>query len=243
MKRLLLVLCLLLCLRPSAQAAIAFVNVGVGTADISATTIAAAATSHTAGNLLVVGIAWSGSAITVSSIANTAGDTFVQVSGALNTSNANERTDLWYVSSAIGNASDTVTVTFSAGATLRRVIVAQYSGTDTSTPLDVAATGYTAAGTSVTTANLVTTVANEVIVAFEASGSATTPTAGASFTLRNGANTRYQLEDRIVASTSTYTASMTGTVNTTMVMSAATFKQAGGAAAVVPTLTLLGVGP
>lgn len=204
--------------------AIAFVNKDDANNAASSTTIATAGVSHTAGNLLVVGAGWITAASTITGITDTAGNTYVQVSGARNTSNATAIADLWYVQNCLGNASNVVTVTFSTSVTSRKLTVNQYSGIATSGALDQVAQGYTAFGTSVTSGNLVTTQADEVLFAWQSNLSASTLTAGSSFTLRNGSSTIFQSEDRIVSSTSTYTCGMTGTTNSVMIMCAATFK-------------------
>ena len=218
------------------HAAIAYVNTGTGTADSSASTIATAATSHTAGNLIVCGVTWSGSSVTVSSVANTAGDTWAQAASTLNTSHASQRTDIWYAMNSAGNASDVTTATFSANATNRRIICNQYSGIATTSAFDVGSTGYTAAGTSVTSGNMSTSVAESVIFAFVESTGATTYTAGTNFTLRGstigGSGFVARSEDRILSSTGTYTASMSGSTSVGMILSTAVFKAPGDATSV-----------
>jgi len=186
--------------------AIAYVN-GVGNYQIaSAKTIAAPAANHTAGNLLVVFVGTTSTTATVSSIADTAGNTYTYVTRIVG--DLTGTIECWYAKNIAGNVSNVVTVTFSASVYNRTITVDQYSGCDTSAPLDQYNTGSGNSNTP-TTGNITTTVADEVLVAGVYLGYPYTITAGTNYTLRTLTNTapsRGASEDRIVSATGTYNA-------------------------------------
>jgi len=205
--------------------AIAFVNATSGgdNSGASKSSIACTAASHTTGNLIVVGCYYTGSAGSISSITDTAGNTYVKIA-ASSVTFTGYTGEIWYAVNVTGNASNVVTTHYSPSITFPRVVVHQYSGCATSSPFDQTATGHTASGTSVTSGNMVTTQANEVIVAFMSASNSCTWTAGASFTKRGSiVQTDTQGEDRIVSATGTYTASATEVGNKELWITAATF--------------------
>jgi hypothetical protein len=210
--------------------ALAFVNLTSGTSDASATTIPATAANHTAGNLIVVHVNWSTNT-TLNSVADTAGNTYTRVASSKGNNGTTDHTETFYAANITGNASNVVTPTFSAGSTFRRVIVHQYSSADT-TPADVAGSGNVAAAATVTSSSFTTTLADEVIsAAMGSAGLDSNVNAGTNFTRRVAAlGTDSHSEDRIVSVTGAYTASFTWATNQDAWITAATFKQAGGAA-------------
>ena len=182
--------------------AIAYVN-GVGNFESAgATTIAAPAANHTTGNLLVVFVGLRDTSVTVSSIADTAGNTYTYVTRIAGTSSAIE---CWYAKNITGNANNVVTATFSASVYYRTITVNQYSGCDTSAPLDQYNTG-TGYDTAPTTGNITTTVADEVLVAGVRLLASRIITAGTNYTKRVDTSSWGASEDRIVSATGTYNA-------------------------------------
>jgi len=108
--------------------AVVQVNTSQGTfGSGSSTTVATPATSLTAGNRIVILIRWTTGVGAVSSIADTAGNTYtlaqLSVPGGSTTSLA-----MYYVADCLGDASNVVTVTFTAGVSNRSVSAVQYSG-------------------------------------------------------------------------------------------------------------------
>lgn len=231
MKRLLLAL-ILLC--GTSWGTVSFVNDTSGTADNGDTTIAATAASHTAGNLLVVHVMGSETANTVSSIADTAGNTYTQGTSCRITSAAVGFTDIWYAKNITGNASNTVTATLSGTTTFRRIVVDQYSGADTVSPFEVCATGSAAASTSVTSGSFSPAAANNVNSGGASSDATQTPfSAGTNYTLRATIGD-VASEDRIGAPSGSQTASISGAVSANWLFSVASFKQAGAAGPPAP---------
>ena len=128
-----------------------------------------------------------------------------------------------------GAGATTVTVTLDIARTLRFAIH-EYSGLATSAALDQTngGQGNTNAPTS---GNLVTTTADELIFGWNTNGDNPTPTAGASFFIReNIASGKAVSEDRIVAATGTYVADISLSLVDQWAMVGATYKIAGGAA-------------
>lgn len=158
-----------------------FINEAHAGADSStSTTIATSAISHTAGNLLVIGVGWvdAGNTITIT-VANTAGDTWTCGTKANNSSTSSQ---MCYKANTAGNANDIVTVTFSTTTIFRRLIVLQYSGMATSTPLDVEAVPNIGTSTNPISNAFTTTNATDQIIAF--SSVAGVVTVGSGYTLR-----------------------------------------------------------
>ncbi len=231
-KRLLLLLFLLAA--TPAHGAIARVNSASLGDNAAAATIAAPATSHTAGNLLVVYIAWAGTTVTVTGITDTAGNTYSQCTGALASDVNAGRSDLWFAKNIAGNASNVVTVTFSASIDFRRIAVFQYSGADTVSPFEVAV-NTSGTGTSLTSPSFSPAASGNVNVAGgDQSASGNTWTAGANYTLGPLPGSSYT-EDRIAAPAGAQTASITNSAAITILMSLASFKAAGGGGGAPPS--------
>jgi hypothetical protein len=214
----------------SGSSSIEFVNETHGYGSGSATTIAASATSHTAGNLLavIVGNSKSGtSGVTVSSISDTAGNTYTFIDKRTEYNSSSGYTgdiEIWYAKNISGNANNVVTATFSASTEYREISVLQYSGADTSAPYDVSNTG-TGTSTSQSTAASTTTYADEVIVAGYYEAATGTFTAGTNFALRYD-GTYLGTEGRVVSSTGSYGSAITYSTSASYIAVHATFKAA-----------------
>lgn len=104
-----------------------FVNASATFSSGSATTIATAAFTATAGNL--ISLSWraaaAGGGPTTSSITDTAGNTYTRV--RVNGLNAITVQEVWECRNCLGNASNVITVTFGASAAARGLCHAQYS--------------------------------------------------------------------------------------------------------------------
>lgn len=194
--------------------------------------------SVTAGNLLVVLSAQSKNT-TVASITDAAGNTFVTASARVLQTGAGSA-ETWYAKNVAGNASDQVTVNLSTTDS-PDIFVIQYSGLDTASPLDNVAIGSGANGTALSTSNVTTTAANEVLVSF--AGANGTLTAGTNYTIVDTAAAGKRADqDRTVSSTGTYNATATASASGAWIINLATFKAAGGAPPAPKRLLLLGIG-
>lgn len=216
---------------------IALVNSTSNSGSGSSTTIDATAANHTTGNLLVVIARNGGTTGATHSITDTAGNTYIQ----LNTTLANNglgNASFWYAKNITGNASNVVRCTYSTGCTFRGIIVVQYSGLDTTAPLDANPTPInTNANHAGETSNTFsTTQADEVIIAAAAydNGSALAGLIGGTASLIELDIPAYCcLEDLIVSSTqSSITAALSSTGLGDWMFFQASFK---GAAAAAPT--------
>lgn len=104
--------------------------VAAASAGTIAVTLAGAVT---AGRLIVVGVG-NNAAQTVSGVADTLLNTYVQ---AVTNGAATQRVSIWYARNILGGAAPTITATFSANSADRRIVGAEYSGAETaSTVLD-----------------------------------------------------------------------------------------------------------
>src|SRR5437879_2130897 len=170
-----LVLTLLLC-APSSQAAITLVQSRVATGNFSSATLAFSS-ANTSGNLLVAA---------VDNFANTS--TFT-VSGSVNGSytavgspNATSgggglTTQIFYFKNC-ASGTDSVTVTSTPSGFRTEMVIAEYSGADTASPLDGSNAATNTTTGTISSGNFTTTGTNDVIIAWGLSGSALTPFTG-----------------------------------------------------------------
>lgn len=192
-----------------------------------ASSIALPATSLTTGNFIVVATRWLPNSSTITSITDTAGNTYVKAIGRTATSSGT-RVEMWYAYNVTGNASNVVTITPSVNVQYYGVVASQYSGIKTAAaPLDTTAVG-NATGTSVTSASFTTTQAYELIVSSSDFNSSLGPTwtAGTGYTIQaQDASGVETLQDKIVSSIQTsVTASITLSTSRGLSISVATFK-------------------
>lgn len=173
-----------------------------------ATTIAAAAASHVTGNLLVVGVR-SGSGTVTTTVTDTAGNTYRRIGHSSGSSTSTLQ--LWFANNITGNASNVVTATFSSALQFRGIVVVEYSGQATATPVMDAMPGIlgerTLSVNTQTTPPFTTVVADEVIVVLtqvDATGTTWTPGAGLSTAVQDASQVVY-LADQIVSSIQTNT--------------------------------------
>jgi galactose oxidase-like protein/Big-like domain-containing protein len=171
-----------------ANAAVGFVQAAGSTNDAPATTIAQAfSAANTAGNLIVVGVSWGDNPAPSIRATDTLGNTYSVVTNDFDPGNRQGLAILYAPNIRAG--ANTVTVTLGVTGGYRRIIVSEYSGIATTSPLDVSAhnraTGTTAAN-GVTSTAATTTANGDLIfgVVMDDSGSFGTITAGTGFTVR-----------------------------------------------------------
>ena len=199
----------------------------------SATTVTVTFTAaQTAGNLNVVVVGWNDTTHTVSSVTDSSGNTYVRAVGP--TVGGGISQSIYYAKSIAGAAANanTVTVTFSAAATAPDIRILEYSGLNTTAPLDVTAAA-SGSGTSVSSGSATTTSANELILG-ATTVSAATSGVGSGFTKRIQTVPDSDLvEDRIVTATGSYAATSTVTGGT-WVAQMATFSAAASSGDTTP---------
>jgi hypothetical protein len=172
--------------------------------------------AQTAGNLNVIAVMWGDTTSTVSSVTDSNGNTYALAVGP---TKATGLTSAIYYAKKIASGGNTVTVKFSKSAAFPNVNVLEYSGLDTSSPLDVSAAA-TGTGTTANSGSATTTSASELIVGAGNPTSAFTA-AGSGFSNRIINAFGGISEDRIVSSTGSYNATATLTSGTWVMQMAA----------------------
>lgn len=145
------------------SAAIAFVQRAApnGATTSLAATAVTTAIATTTGDVLLCGI--EGQSNTISSVTDTAGNTYLAAVSDYVFSN--NRLSIWYAYNITGNASNVTTVTYSSAQTYESVACYEFSGFGASDPLDGTATN-NGSGTSVTSGSVSVTGSEDVIFAF-----------------------------------------------------------------------------
>jgi hypothetical protein len=113
--------------------AIAFIQSAANGANALTTTITATLANTTTGNLLVAAVSWDPNARTCTVSDGT--NSFTSVEVQFNDSN-NQVYQLFYAKNITGLTTPTVTASFSGNTDFRRIVVMEFSGADTSSPLD-----------------------------------------------------------------------------------------------------------
>ncbi len=192
----------------AAAASIAYVQGTYQTPDSGSSVSVTYGSAQTAGDLNVVSVGWSDSTSTVQSITDTKGNTYVAAVGPT-ASAGNGSLRLYYAKNIAAAAANgnTVTVTYSGTVTYPEVRILEYSGLDPSNPFDV---GIGASGTSTgqNSGSITTTNANDLLVAFNYLDDSTTAS-GTGYTQRFITNGGDLVEDKIVTSTGSYSATST----------------------------------
>ena len=198
--------------RTSASGSVAFVQ---STANgFGARTLSVLLPSTTAGNLIVVGFDYTGT--TVDSVTDSRGNAYVQA-GSEVTSPGGATARLYYAKNIAGGT-DTITVSLADSTSSLEVYAAEYTGADTTSPLDGSAQA-AGSSSSVSSGALTTTSANDVLVAFCVGD--TSCNAGAGFTARETLHSNL-LEDQTTGAAGSYTA--TATAGSGWAIVAAAFK-------------------
>jgi len=219
------------------QAAIAFVQDDVGH-NSATTSLAVAFTSNvTAGNAIVL-LLKTVSTVTISSIVDTLGHTYVL---AQENDAQSMRTGLYRVVNISGGA-NTVTITVSASSSVTAVVL-EYSGMATSGELDQSNFNSGASATSGNHGSITTTVGDGIIISVMGfGGNPGTITGTSGWTARQVANVRQYPQDKITSATETTSGAITWATAQTWNGVIANFAAAGGAPAAPKRLMLLGVG-
>jgi hypothetical protein len=225
LRRLLLITAYLVLAANTSWAAIAYVNSSGGNAgSANVTTTTTAALSTTTGNFIAVAINFAINSSSVSSVTDTAGNTYHQC-GNCSANSSNNQEDVWYAYNITGNASNVVTVNLGSAAQYLYVSQVQFSGVKTTSPAQDSNNGFATGATSVTTASISPSNANGLnFVSFNISNGPS-PTAGGSYTIlspSNGCNLEYY----IGAPAGSQTASVSWTGSQTAVIGVESFSPA-----------------
>ncbi len=193
-----------------AFAGVAYVQGNYLDGDGSTTSIAVTYPSaQAAGNLNFVAVNWCDDTSTVQSIADTSGNTYTLVAGPLVF--AGTATQAIYVAADISSAAantNSVTITFSTMPCGPEVRIAEYSGIDPGNPVDVTS-GAMGTGTAQSSGVATTTNSVDVLVGANYTGWASEDTAGSGYALRMFTDYWDILEDEVVTSAGSYSATAT----------------------------------
>lgn len=174
----------------------------------------------TTGNCLIVVVNCYGVGDIVSSITDTAGNTYVKAEGQ-NTA-TNERSEIWYALNITGNAANITLVTYNGTTSYRYISVAEFSGIVTASALDD--TSYNTNSTTSHTSGTMTASVNNAVIIGCLNGVGTEDyTVGTSFTTFSSDITLVYnfAEYRIISSAEDYSATCTsGTTNSTIMIGA-----------------------
>ncbi len=183
------------------------------------------------GHLMVVWIWYNTASQSVTTVTDTVGNTYARAVGPTTGTStmASWRQELWYAKNLAGGSGVTVNATFSGTFSTEKSITAhEYSGADTTSPLDVTAAA-AVSGSNVSTGAQTTTSPNELVFGaalFQASGSA-----GSGFTRRSSIANNVS-EDKVAATAGSYSAGVTNS-SQSVIVQMATFKAAGSSQSMV----------
>lgn len=144
------------------------VGTGVtGASDGDTSALSATAKSTTTGNALIVFVKWENAASEqVTSVTDTAGNTYTQITEFTHSSGTEPAGALFAAYNITGNASNVTTVNFSAAPAIlySRVMVEEFSGLATSSVEDGTVQTNSGTGTSYSTSNITTSQAGLVVL-------------------------------------------------------------------------------
>ena len=222
----------------TAPAAISFVQVNSANPQSPQRTVTVTYTAaQVAGDLNVVVVGWNSSTATISSVADSAGNTYLLAVGpTVQTGTATQA--IYYAKNIVASAANTnsVTVTFSTTANYPDIRIAEYAGLDPSNPLDVSAAAQDTS-TSSNSGAVTTTNANDLLVGANLVQSVTT-SAGTGYTSRVITTPSGDiLEDQVVATTGSYSATATISPSAAWIMQMVAFRGASSGAGAPPSIT------
>jgi hypothetical protein len=230
----------------SGPPAITFIQVNSVTPQSPQTTVTVPFTAaQAAGNLNVVVVGWNDSTATVKTISDSKNNVYVPATGPTVLTGAATQSIYYAKNIAAATAgANVVTVTFTAAAIYPDIRIAEYSGLDTTNPFDVGAGAVGSSATSSVAVN--TTNANDLLIGANVVKTGGTPGPGTGFTARIITYPDSDiLEDRVVTTIGSYTATAPVSPSSRWIMQMAAFKAAGSVPA--PTapsnLTATAAGP
>lgn len=181
--------------------------------------------AQTAGNLNVVIVGWNDAGTQVSSVTDSLGNTYRLAVGPTRISGGISQSIYYGIISQSAGGANAVRVTFTSGATYPDIRVLEYSGVNTSTPLDAVAQGSGNSNFS-NTASLTTTKTNDILVSANTVFTLTS-SPGTSFTQRMLTQPDGDLaEDSVLTAADSYSASAPLAAPGIWVMQAAAFQSA-----------------
>jgi len=194
----------------SAPVTPAFIQGNFATPQVPQATVQATYNSaQAAGHFNVVIVGWNDNTTIVTSIADTKGNAYTRAVGPnITTSGWGITQSIYYARNiaAAAAGANTVTVSFSSGANFPDIRVLEYSGIDTTTPVDVATAGQ-GNGNTASTPSMTTTNPVDLLVASETLQTSTSNAGIGAFTARMLTSPDGDgVQDRIVNAIGAYTA-------------------------------------
>lgn len=191
-------------------------------------TLNSSAFSATTGNLVAVFVTYyyGANGDSPTTITDTAGNTYTEVDKQADAST--QAVISYYAKNITGHASNVVTLQFTTqNVQFVTLMVVEYSGLSTTSPLDAHVTGTAVGAMSVTSSTFTTTTANQVVIAGGYNnGGSTNLTAGSGYTIRVAPEVGRAAEDKIVSGILTNdTAVLNGSQSGDWSMCVMTFKQ------------------
>ena len=200
----------------------------------SATTLVTSSFASVAGRLIVGYVGWEGGNTTISSVSDTAGNTYVVGTPAPHGTFPDQCIASFYCLSSLGNASNVITATLGASRNYRVIQAAEYSSAAAAT-LDGSAYGESLSAATTTTSAIATTGSVGLLFAGAKSYNSTTFTAGGSFSLIAQQGTFGADEDQLLTASGSYTATINHGI-TSVSLIALAFKE-GASGPTVSTIT------
>lgn len=165
-----------------------------------------------AGDTTVLAIYWNTASVTISSITDSAGNSYTSRSSQLNFNTSNNAAIYDCISTNAWPAGNVITVNFSAGATFRSIIAAEYNGMTFDSAASANATASTSPASGNTAATNATTGQQEQLVGYIAVGANALTSVASGFTTQvNTSINNFVLIDQIVSVPGNYQASGTCT--------------------------------
>jgi chitodextrinase len=210
---------------------ITFVQVNSATPQSSPTSVSVTFTgAQTAGNLNVVVVGWNDSTAAVSSVVDSKGNNFTLALGPTSISGAASQA-IYYLKNipAASAGSNAVTITFNGPAAFPDIRILEYSGADSTTPVDVTSAS---TGNSTSSASAAVTTTNAADLLFGANLVQTiTSGPGTGFTKRIISSPDGDIaEDRMVTAVGSYSASATVSPAGPWIMQMVAFRASGSPA-------------
>ena len=184
---------------------------------------------NTAGNLLVVYVIWSNT--TSVTITDSRGNSYTSTAAAAKFDGGRSSAQVFYAKNITAGA-NTVTATFATSvSSFGLLYVQEYAGLDRNSPLDVTTSATGVSGSAMSSGSIGTTNAGDLLVGAGASSASVTQP-GSGYTIRSTGSGNV-IEDRVVTTTGSYSASATHN-GTYWVMQLAAFKADPGVADTAP---------
>lgn len=192
-----------------------------------------------AGNLLTALVMIEDDTSTVSSVTDTAGNTWTAIGTIKHSAASGMSLQWWYAKNSIAGA-NTVTVTPSAGAST--ICLHEHSGEHTTVPLDTSVSNTSGTGTTADSTALTTTASGDLLLSGCVSNRALTVEAGSTQRESTSFNFFVVTQEKISGAAGSYNATMTLASSGASVIYLAAFKAAPVGAFVPGRLSLLRVG-